>query len=88
MPSFHFHLLPAERDAALSMNGTAFYDRVLVVKRGVEYDPALAEIFLLCIYVMRLDRFNSSKHSPYLKYRQRALLSHPRSLVFKFCISH
>ncbi|KAJ6686348.1 TRANSFORMER-2-RELATED [Salix purpurea] len=29
----------AERDAALSMNGTAFYDGVLVDKRGVERRP-------------------------------------------------
>ncbi|KAG6784925.1 hypothetical protein POTOM_010639 [Populus tomentosa] len=30
----------AERDAALSMNGTDFHDRVLVVKRGVERRPS------------------------------------------------
>ncbi|KAF9687988.1 hypothetical protein SADUNF_Sadunf02G0150400 [Salix dunnii] len=28
-----------KRDAAFSMNGTDFYDRVLVVKRGVERRP-------------------------------------------------
>ncbi|KAL9360158.1 hypothetical protein Peur_048281 [Populus x canadensis] len=37
----------AERDAALSMNGTDFHDRLLVVKRGLRDDQALTEILLL-----------------------------------------
>lgn len=38
--AFLSFLSDAERDAALSMNGTEFYDRMLVVKRGVEKRPS------------------------------------------------
>jgi hypothetical protein len=48
-----------------------FHDRVLAVKSGVERRPSSGWDFAACIYVMRLDKYNSSKHSPYLKHWQR-----------------